>query len=116
MNAHSDFDTDYDRLKADVASMRANCVTRQDLKALEERLVAMMDRMSANLGQMNAHLQANAVALAELRAQYEAQLPHLATHAALHEFGSSIRAWMVTAMVSMFLGFTGLGFVVLRAS
>jgi hypothetical protein len=115
MNTSPDFDTDYDRLKADVASMRINCVTRADLRELEDRLVAQLNRISANMEQMNANIQLIALLLTELRTEYQTQLPHLATKAALHEFGSSIRAWMVTAMISMFLGFTGLAFVVVRS-
>jgi len=103
MNTH-DSDRGYDRLKADVAAMRINCVTKQDMAALEERLLAQIGRLGEKLEATNIGLAAVA-----------AQLPHFATKADLHEFGSSIRAWMVTAMISMFLGFAGLGFIVVNA-
>jgi len=103
-----DPDLDYDKLKADVATMRANCVTRQDLAALEVRVLSLLERMGERL-------EANTIGLAALKAQFATELPHLATKADLHQFASSIRAWMVTAMISMFFGFAGLGFVVVNA-
>jgi pterin-4a-carbinolamine dehydratase len=38
-----EFETDYASVKADVALMRINCVTKQDLVALEQRLMTRLD-------------------------------------------------------------------------
>lgn len=114
-----DFDLDYDRLKADVTTMRVNCVTKQDLKqdltTLEERLLAPMNKLNGEVAHLGEKLEATNVGLAALKAQFDTELPHLATKADLHQFASSIRAWMITAMISMFFGFAGLGFVLVRA-
>jgi hypothetical protein len=138
-----EFEVDYSKLKTDVAFMRVNCITRQELKqelaAMEQRLTDCInglgrrmdkrfddvdqrfgevdqrfDDMDKRFDDMDRRLTGNETKLEGLSIRFETELPHLATKADMSAANARMYAWMVGAILTMTLGFLGLGFTIVN--
>ena len=117
-----EFEADYGKLKTDVAFMRVNCITRQELKqelaAMEQRLIDCINglgqRMDKRFDSMERRLDTSETALAGLRSRFDTELPHLSTKADMHAAQGRMYAWMIGAILTMTLGFLGLGFTIVN--
>ena len=145
-----EFEVDYGKLKTDVAFMRVNCITRQELKqelaAMEQRLTECInglgrrmdkrfdevdkrfgdvdqrfddvdrrfDDMDKRFDGMDRRLTVNETKLEGLSTRVETELPHLATKADMSAANARMYAWMVGAILTMTLGFLGLGFTIVN--
>jgi hypothetical protein len=138
-----EFEVDYSKLKTDVAFMRVNCITRQELKqelaAMEQRLIdcinglgRRMDKrfddvdkrfgevdqrfndMDRRFDNMERRLGGNEATLAGLAIRFDTELPHLCTKADMSTANARMYAWMVGAILTMTLGFLGLGFTIVN--
>ncbi|HZV63589.1 MAG TPA: hypothetical protein VFG03_01590 [Telluria sp.] len=131
-----EFEVDYSKLKTDVAFMRVNCITRQELKqelaAMEQRLTDCINGLGRRMDQrfddvdqrfddmdkrfdgMDRRLTVNETKLEGLSIRVETELPHLATKGDMSAANARMYAWMVGAILTMTLGFLGLGFTIVN--
>ena len=124
-----EFEVDYSKLKADVALMRADCITRQDLKqelaAMEQRLIECINGLCRRMDKrfeevdkrfdsMDRRLDTNEAKLEGLRSRFDTELPQLSTKADMHAAHGRMYAWMVGAILTMALGLLGLGFTIVN--
>lgn len=139
-----EFEVDYSKLKADVALMRANCITRQDLKqelaAMEQRLVECInglgrrmdkrfedvdkrfegvdrrfDEMNKRFDGIDRRLGATEAKFEGLASRFDTERPHLATKADMHAAHGQMYMWMIGSILTIILGFVGLGFTIVSA-
>jgi hypothetical protein len=128
-----EFEADYASLKGDVALMRANCVTKPDLAAMEQRLGLRFDkrfdevdrrfdrtdrrvdhvelvlghRIDGAEHKLERQIDALASNVVAFTSKIEAVLPFLATKEDVLRSANRIYTIMICAWLTMFLGFVG---------